>query len=71
MAGFGKFKLSDALPKDTAGTGGDSASAGPPVKGMPKAKARGKKGTSGGAGGSRSEPTEQVRQQSGRQQKGK
>ncbi|QEH35677.1 hypothetical protein OJF2_42320 [Aquisphaera giovannonii] len=73
MAGFGKFKLTDAIPKGTAGdAGGEPASAGPPVKGMPKAKARGSKGAAGAA--SHVEPAEQAgrgKPQAGRQQKGK
>jgi hypothetical protein len=48
MAGVGKFKLTDALPKNAAETAGDAnAAAGPPVKGKFKAKARSKKSASG------------------------
>ena len=48
MAGVGKFKLTDALPKNVAETAGDAnAAAGPPVKGKFKAKERSKKADHG------------------------
>ncbi|MFO0889258.1 MAG: hypothetical protein U0790_08980 [Isosphaeraceae bacterium] len=62
MAGVGKFKLTDALPKHVAETAGESNQAGPPVKGKPAAKSRSKKSTKGKAVGTHEQAAEQVRE---------
>ena len=63
MAGVGKFKLTDALPKNVAETTGDAnAAAGPPVKGKFKAKERSKKATTGKASGTAEQSAEQLRE---------
>jgi hypothetical protein len=63
MAGVGKFKLTDALPKNVAETVGDTnTAAGPPVKGKFKAKERSKKATTGKASGTQEQAAEQLRE---------
>ena len=63
MAGVGKFKLTDALPKTVADTSADaSTAAGPPVKGKFKAKTRSKKATTGKASGTHEQDAEQLRE---------
>lgn len=62
MAGFGKFKLSDALPKNVVESVGESQSGAPPVKGIPGAKARSKKATKGKSSGTHEQSAEQLRE---------
>jgi len=63
MAGVGKFKLTDALPKNVAETAGEAnAAARPPVKGKFKAKARSKKATAGKTSGTHEQAAEQLRE---------
>jgi hypothetical protein len=62
MAGVGKFKLTDALPKNLPETTGDTRSAGPPAKGKSGAGARSKKSTKGKAAGTHEQAAEQVRE---------
>jgi hypothetical protein len=63
MAGVGKFKLTDALPKHVMESAGEANQpAGPPVKGKPVAKARSRKATKGKAVGTHEQDAEQVRE---------
>jgi hypothetical protein len=63
MSGVGKFKLTDALPKNVAETAGEASSAaGPPVKGKFKAKSKSKKATLGKAKSGPEQNAEQLRE---------
>jgi len=63
MSGFGKFKLTDALPKTHAEVPGDSGPASSlGTKGMGKAKPRSKKAKSGKAVASPEQSAEQTRE---------